>query len=205
MAYIVTPILIMKYSEYAKKWIGSNEGGKQHKYIIDWYNSHIKPLPRNYKVSYKDSWCAAFVSFVLGHCDPVNPPYECSVTRMYDKAVKHGQIVKNPKVDDIVIYDWGANGTKDHVGIICKIKGDILYVTEGNKNDTVGIREISKHSRYIYAYIRVKQKVKDGTDTVVDDVIKGKYGTGEERKKKLEKEGYDYKAVQKAVNERLKK
>lgn len=34
-------------------------------------------------------------------------------------------------------------------------------------------------------------------------VIAGKYGTGEERKNKLERDGYDYATVQKCVNELL--
>lgn len=33
------------------------------------------------------------------------------------------------------------------------------------------------------------------------EVIAGKYGVGEERKKKLEREGYDYNKVQSCVNE----
>lgn len=33
------------------------------------------------------------------------------------------------------------------------------------------------------------------------EVIAGKYGTGEERKKKLQQEGYDYNKVQKCVND----
>lgn len=35
------------------------------------------------------------------------------------------------------------------------------------------------------------------------EVIAGKYGIGEERKKALEKEGYDYNKVQKCVNDLL--
>lgn len=42
------------------------------------------------------------------------------------------------------------------------------------------------------------------TDEVVNKVIQGAYGNGDERKKKLESEGYKYDEVQKAVNDRLK-
>lgn len=193
----------MKYSEYAKKWLGTKEGGKAHKNIIDWYNNHIKPLPRSYKVKYTDAWCATFVSFVLGHCEPINPPYECSVENMYQKCKNQGQLVSKPKVDDIVFYDWNIDKHSDHVGIITAIKGDILTVIEGNKSDVVGYRSISIHSRYLRGYARVKQK--DTTNNVVERVIRGDYGTGETRKKKLEKDGYNYKEVQKEVNKRLKK
>ena len=41
-------------------------------------------------------------------------------------------------------------------------------------------------------------------DEVAKEVIDGKWGNGKERKKKLSAEGYDWKAVQKRVNELLK-
>lgn len=45
-----------------------------------------------------------------------------------------------------------------------------------------------------------KPKYKKVTAKVVNDVINGKYGNGAERKKKLEKAGYNYKEVQDVVN-----
>ena len=45
-----------------------------------------------------------------------------------------------------------------------------------------------------------KKKV---TDTIVDAVIRGDYGNGASRKKKLEAAGYDYEEVQAAVNKKL--
>ena len=45
-----------------------------------------------------------------------------------------------------------------------------------------------------------KKKV---TESVVNDVINGKYGNGDARKKALEAAGYDYSEVQDAVNEKL--
>ena len=44
---------------------------------------------------------------------------------------------------------------------------------------------------------------KKSNEEVADDVIKGFYGVGEERKKRLTAEGYDYKAVQAIVNEKI--
>ena len=40
-------------------------------------------------------------------------------------------------------------------------------------------------------------------DEIVFDVIKGKYGNGEERKINLKNKGYDYEVIQKRVNELL--
>ena len=41
-------------------------------------------------------------------------------------------------------------------------------------------------------------------DEIAKEVIQGKWGNGEERKKKLTAAGYDYSVIQKKVNEILK-
>lgn len=49
-----------------------------------------------------------------------------------------------------------------------------------------------------------KKKSKKSITTIAKEVIDGKWGNGEDRKKKLKSAGYDYSAVQKKVNELLK-
>lgn len=49
----------------------------------------------------------------------------------------------------------------------------------------------------------VAVSVKKTVDELAREVIKGKWGTGSDRKKRLTKAGYDYDAVQKRVNELL--
>ena len=51
----------------------------------------------------------------------------------------------------------------------------------------------------------VKGSGKKSVDAVAKEVIAGKWGNGANRKKKLQAAGYDYGAVQKRVNEMLKK
>lgn len=200
----------MKYKDFALNYVGTRRGDKRHKEIIDGYNNGISPLPRYYRVTYYDAWCATFVSYVLLKCGAINAPYECSCYYMVQKAKKNKQIVKTPKVNDLVIYDWGNNGSLDHVGIIYKIVGNNLYVVEGNKSNQVGTRVINKDHYEIECFIRVKQK-EDNTstkpatdiDAIARKVINGDYGNYPERKTNLEKEGYDYNTVQKRVNELL--
>lgn len=48
------------------------------------------------------------------------------------------------------------------------------------------------------------EKVKKSVEEIAREVIQGKWGNGEERKKKLTAAGYDYEAVQACVNELLK-
>lgn len=49
-----------------------------------------------------------------------------------------------------------------------------------------------------------KKESKKSITTIAKEVIDGKWGNGEDRKKKLKSAGYDYSAVQKKVNELLK-
>lgn len=48
------------------------------------------------------------------------------------------------------------------------------------------------------------EKPKKSNDELVDEVIRGDWGNGEERKNKLTKAGYDYDIIQKIVNDKLK-
>lgn len=196
------------FSQFALDFVGTKQGDKRHKQIIDGYNNNCKPLPRGYKVKYTDNWCATFVSYVMLMCKAINPPLECSCYYMNKLATTNKQIVKTPKINDLIIYDWSNNGTLDHVGIIYKIVDNMLYVVEGNKSRQVGTRIIDKSNKEIECFIRVKQNSTNETKTdltkVAKDVINGAYGNGQERINKLASLGYDYKEVQKLVNKILK-
>lgn len=199
----------MTYSKIALKYVGTKEGTSKHHSIIDGYNKHCLPLPRDYKVKYTDPWCATFVSYILYLGKAKNPPYECSAFYMMEKAKKNKQIVKNPKVNDIIIYDWKNDNTINHVGIIFEIVGNNLYVVEGNKSNEVGTRIINKNSPDIECYIRVKANVSRETfdiKLVVIDIVHGKYGNDSQRKNKLiAKYGHNkYIEIQNMVNYYIK-
>lgn len=53
-------------------------------------------------------------------------------------------------------------------------------------------------------YPTASSTAKKSVDTIAREVIRGDWGNGDERKKKLTAAGYDYSAVQKRVNELLK-
>ena len=76
----------MTYSEYAKQFIGAQEGDSIHHQIIDGYNK-IKPLPRGYAVSYTDAWCAAFVSFVEPLKIFMNAVYRKCITKHISRTL----------------------------------------------------------------------------------------------------------------------
>lgn len=149
----------------AVAWLGRKESDGSHKEIIDLYNT-LSPLPRGYKVTYTDAWCATFVSAVALKCGllDIMPP-ECSCFYMVEGYKKLGRWVEDdsytPAPGDVIFYDWkdGANyaATDDtnapgHVGIVEKVSGGKIGVIEGNYSDSVKRRSISVNGRYIRGF-----------------------------------------------------
>jgi surface antigen len=201
--------------EQAKAWVGKNEKDGSHKEIIDVYNSH-KPLARGYKVKYTDAWCAAFVSAVaikVGYTAII--PTECSCNKMIDLFKKLGEWVEDdarkPNIGDVLFYDWDDSGKgdnknrADHVGIVEKVDGDTITVIEGNYSNSVKRRSIKVNGKNIRGYGVPKYDAEPVVEAktvtqLAREVLKGKWGNGAERKKRLTEAGYDYTAVQKEVN-----
>lgn len=201
----------------AKSWIGCKESNGTHKKIIDVYNAH-KPLARNYKVKYTDSWCATFVSAVAIKCGAADIiPLECSCQKMIDKMKKAGIWRENenctPEPGWIIFYDWqddgkGDNkGWSDHVGIVEKVSGNKITVIEGNYSNAVKRRILAVNGKDIRGYGIPKyqvEKPKKSILTIAKEVIAGRWGNGKNRKEKLAAAGYDYDKVQDKVNELMK-
>lgn len=150
------------FVETARSYIGKSKGSVEHKFIIDTYNT-IKPLPRGYKVTYTDDWCAAFVSAMAVLCGYTSiMPLECSCNRQINQLKAKGSWVETdayiPTAGDIIYYDWQDNGKgdnvgeADHVGIVESVNGNIIRVIEGNKNSAVNYREIAVNGRYIRGF-----------------------------------------------------
>lgn len=211
----------------ANSWVGKNEKDGTYKYIIDVYNSYKGKLPRGIKMRYDCSWCACTVSAIAIFLDYASIiPIEISCGYMIEEAKKKDIWVETdsyiPKPGDIVMYDWGDSGKgdntgwPDHVGIVTYVNKASGYfeVTEGNYKDSVKKRTISINGRFIRGFIVpkydeedevVKTEIKSGKtiNEIAHEVILGKWGSGEERKKDLEKAGYVYSKVQAKVNEIL--
>lgn len=210
-----------KVVDRMQDWLGKNEYDGSHKAIIDIYNSQ-KHLPRGYKVKYTDEWCAttvcaAFIS--LGYSALI--PMECSCGKMIQMAKTMGIFQEAdhyvPSPGDILYYDWqdsgkGDNkGWPDHVGVVEFVSGDNIIVIEGNYKGGVNRRTIKVNAKYIRGFIcpryDIEEEPKKGDKTiekVAREVIRGKWGNGADRKKRLADAGYDYAEVQKEVNRLLK-
>ena len=146
----------------AKLWLGCKEADGSHREIIDKYNE-IRPLPRGYKMTYSDPWCATFVSavgFAAGLSDILFP--ECGCEPMIRLYKQHGRWAEDdnymPQRGDVIFYDWDDNGAgdctgaADHVGLVWNAYDSTITVIEGNCSDMVCYRDIKRNGRYIRGY-----------------------------------------------------
>lgn len=201
-----------EYLTTGKKYLGTREGSAKHRKIVDMFNSSkLKTFP----ISYDDAWCSAFISAMAIECGCTDIiPISANCDEMYKKGVVMGIAIPKdkwiPKMGDIVFYDWNLNGELDHVGAVETMSKNIIHVLEGNKNDSVAYRDINYKNATITKIIRPRYKTvskkktyKNYCDTAIR-VINGYYGDGDDRKKKLEKDGYSYEKVQGIVDILLK-
>lgn len=125
-----------KVLKVAIGWYHYNDGGEgmSHQEIVDIYNSVDPP---GGKLSYKASWCAAYVSAVaiVAKTTSIMPIHSYCPTMLskYKKkkcyTSKRGYI---PKPGDVTFYDWERNGVPNHVGIVVEADKTHVKVIEGN-------------------------------------------------------------------------
>lgn len=203
--------------DVAKSYIGAVGGSSAHSDILRFFNT-VKPL--GYSAHKNDPWCAEFVSScaiqAFGKKDAITFfPLTASCPRMIveakSKSIWYERDSYKPKAGDWILYDWDDSGkgdnrnTPDHVGIVEKIKDDIITVIEGNCNNKVKRRQIEVDGKYIRGYVvphyeRISAKVYKKTDSeIIKEVLNGDWGVGNIRKNALRANGYDYLSIQKEV------
>ena len=150
--------------DIARKYMGVETGTREHKKIVDAYNS-VDPKPVGYTATYDDDWCDIFVTTVFqqaGLSDLIGR--ECGVQRhigiMEKKGIWKGRT--QPKVGDIVTFDWDGGGWADHIGIVESVNNGVITTIEGNSalyagstaNTKVNRKTYNWNSSYIKGYAR---------------------------------------------------
>ena len=103
-------------------------------------------------------WCACFVSWCANECGYIEagiiPKFAlCSSGSDWFKAQGQWQDrYYEPIAGDIIFFDWGADGTVDHVGIVEFCENGIVHTVEGNSGDACRQREYTVGSSNIYGY-----------------------------------------------------
>ena len=205
----------------AAYYMGAKQGSAQHKDIIKIFNQ-VKP--DGWAMTYSAAWCAAFASACAIKAFGIDKakkyfPLSANCGTIISKARNMGIWVENdayrPDKGDWILYDWDDSGRgdnqggPDHVGIVESVSGSKIKVIEGNKSKAVGERTLTINGRYIRGFVIPKYSAmaasekKKSVAVLAQEVINGEWGSGSERKRRLEAAGYDYNSVQKKVNEIL--
>lgn len=149
--------------QQAQSWLGTSEGTAGHEQIIRIYNAH-EPLAQGYAVTTDDNWCAAFASAVAIETGKTQIiPTECGCQRQIDLWKNLGRWTELdtylPLPGDYIYYAWDEGwdlgdciGWADHVGIVVGTAGPWIKVIEGNKNDMVAYRIVSRWNMTIRGY-----------------------------------------------------
>lgn len=103
-------------------------------------------------------WCACFVSWCANECGYIEAeiiPKFSLCSDGVDWFQAQGQWQPNtyePVAGDIIFFDWGANGTIDHVGIVEYCENGVVHTVEGNSGDACRQKEYTVGSSSIYGY-----------------------------------------------------
>lgn len=89
---------------------------------------------------------------------------------------------------DMFQYSW----TGEIDGIIGKVDMDVMY------RDLITDVRNSKNAK------NSNNRTTKTENEIVEEILKGEWGNGEERKQKLQNAGYEYNSIQRKVNERIR-
>lgn len=157
-----------KIVKLAESYLGTKQGSKAHKKIIDKFNE-VKP--DGWAMTYNAFWCAAFASAMAimafgkktaAKYFPLSAKCGNIITKAKAKKIWKESDSYKPKAGDWILYDWqdsgkGDNtGSPDHVGIVRSVKGSTIHVIEGNKNKEVAERVLQVNGKYIRGYVLPK-------------------------------------------------
>ena len=150
--------------DIARSYLGVETGSKEHKKIVDAYNS-VNPKPAGYTAKYDDDWCDIFVTTVFQQAGLSHlTGRECGVQRhigiMEKKGIWKGKSL--PQQGDIVTFDWDGGGWADHIGIVESASNGVITTIEGNSSLSAGSTEKTRvnrktynwNSKYIKGYAR---------------------------------------------------
>ena len=58
----------------------------------------------------------------------------------------------SPAPGTMIFFDWNWDGTSDHVGIVEKTEGNVIYTVEGNTSNMVAQRSYNINDNTIMGY-----------------------------------------------------
>lgn len=159
-----------KFLEVLKKEYRSRgeikNGAHAGKYYSEWYigADYNDSIPDN-GWNAKTPWCACYISWALVETGIQGPyahekwfanvdhflSYFQKTDNKWQNSTAHGGTYV-PQPGDLIFFDWNKGTNPQHVGVVLKVEGRMVYTIEGNSAGRVTVRSYSLGDRRIIGY-----------------------------------------------------
>ena len=152
------PAHVLRYYPYGRAFTSGGNQAIVEVALTQLGNEGGEPYWSWYGFDGRVEWCACFVSWCSEQCgyleSSIIPKFSlCSDGVNWFKGRGQWQD-KNyePQAGDIIFFDWGNDGSIDHVGIVEKCENGTVYTVEGNSGDACRQQSYPVGSSSVYGY-----------------------------------------------------
>ena len=152
------PAHVLRYYPYGRAFTSGGNQAIVEVALTQLGNEGGQPYWSWYGFDGRVEWCACFASWCADQCgyleSGIVPKFSlCSDGVNWFKGRGQWQD-KNyePQAGDIIFFDWGNDGSIDHVGIVEKCENGTVYTVEGNSGDACRQQSYPVGSSSIYGY-----------------------------------------------------
>ena len=152
------PAHVLRYYPYGRAFTAGGNQAIVEVALTQVGNQGGQPYWSWYGFDSRVEWCACFVSWCADQCGYIEsglvPKFAGCVdgANWFKSNGKWQDRTYEPKVGDIIFFDWEGDGTTDHVGIVEKCENGTVYTVEGNSGDACKQRQYAVGSSNIYGY-----------------------------------------------------
>ena len=152
------PAHVLRYYPYGRAFISGGNQAIVEVALTQLGNEGGQPYWSWYGFDGRVEWCACFASWCADQCgyleSGIIPKFSlCSDGVNWFKGKGQWQDRNyEPQSGDIIFFDWGNDGSIDHVGIVEKCENGTVYTVEGNSGDASKQRSYPVGSGSIYGY-----------------------------------------------------
>lgn len=152
------PAHVLRYYPYGRAFTAGGNQAIVEVALTQIGNQGGQPYWSWYGFDSRVEWCACFVSWCADQCGYIEsglvPKFAGCVdgANWFKSNGKWQDRTYEPKVGDIIFFDWEGDGTTDHVGIVEKCENGTVYTVEGNSGDACKQRQYAVGSSNIYGY-----------------------------------------------------
>lgn len=159
----------MRYYPYGRAFTAGGNQAIVEVALTQLGNQGGQPYWSWYGFNSRVEWCACFVSWCADQCGYIEsglvPKFAGCVdgANWFKSNGKWQDRTYEPKVGDIIFFDWEGDGTTDHVGIVEKCENGTVYTVEGNSGDACQAKTVrSRKQQYLWIRYSGILKIPDG-------------------------------------------